>query len=86
MEPWPLLLPVVFHVCSYSPRRSELEELGSERCGAALTELEFGSLAPQFRESRVDGDLLFSFSLEELVTGLGMTRLQAKKVVMRQKR
>jgi hypothetical protein len=48
-----------------------------------LESLELGHLAPRFRENGVDGAFLQELSIDKMVVELGMTKLQAKKVLLR---
>lgn len=48
-----------------------------------LGTLSLGHLAERFQINAVDGEFLSELSEEELVTELGMTKLQAKKVKAR---
>ena len=50
---------------------------------AYLRSLELGHLEAAFRANGVDGPFLATLSEEDLVTELGLTRLQARKVMMR---
>ena len=49
-----------------------------------LGQLELSHLAPSFLDSAVDGALLSELTQEELVSELGLTKLQARKVKGRQ--
>ena len=48
-----------------------------------LEGLELGHLAARFRADGVDGALLAELSTEEMVSELGLSKLQAKKVAFR---
>ena len=43
----------------------------------------FGNLTDHFRTNAVDGEFLGELSEDELVTELALTKLQAKKVMIR---
>ena len=53
-----------------------------EEVVAWLGTLSLPHLADRFRENGVDGELLSATSKEELISELGLTPLQAKKVLM----
>ena len=48
-----------------------------------LDGLGLGHVANKFRENAVDGDFLATLCEEDLVAELGLTRLQARKVLQR---
>jgi hypothetical protein len=50
---------------------------------AFLERLELGHLAPAFRENGVDGAFLLELTHGEMISELGLTPLQAKKVMLR---
>lgn len=45
-----------------------------------LEQIELGHLVPKFRENGVDGEMLQELSQEDLITELGCTKLQARKI------
>ena len=48
-----------------------------------LDSLELGHVAENFRLNAVDGGMMAELTSEELVTHLGLTPLQAKKILFR---
>lgn len=57
------------------------EEYSAEEIGLWLTAQGLGEQAPKFLEEGVDGDLLCSLSIDDLKNDLGLSGLQAKKVL-----
>ena len=49
-----------------------------------LDEIDLGHLAPRFRENVVDGAFLADISQQDLVSELGLTRLQARRLDAKQ--
>jgi hypothetical protein len=49
-----------------------------------LCEIELGHLAPRFRENGVDGACLADLTRQELVSELGLTQLQARRLIAKQ--
>ncbi len=48
-----------------------------------LNTLELGHLAGRFRESGVDGAFLMELTVDEMINELNLTKLQAKKIILR---
>lgn len=58
-----------------------LKDLTVDEVTQWLEKLELGQLAPAFKRDAVDGDLLITLTNQELVSDLGCTNLQAKKIL-----
>jgi len=58
-----------------------LKDLTVDEVTQWLEKLELGQLSPAFKRDAVDGDLLITLTNQELVSDLGCTNLQAKKIL-----
>ena len=67
--------------CASPEKQSTSQEVAD--VVAWLESLSLGHLSERFRENGVDGEFLTELTLEELESELGLTRLQAKKVLSR---
>ena len=65
------------------PAPKARREWSVDEVAAWLHSLALGHVTERFRENAVDGAFLSELALDELVTELGLTRLQAKKVLSR---
>ena len=59
----------------------ELKDFSAEEVGAWLTAGGLGEHAPKFVSEGVDGDLLLSLTADDMKSDLGLSSLQAKKVL-----
>eukprot|EP00746_Dinoflagellata_sp_MGD_P143609 gnl/MRDRNA2_/MRDRNA2_76419_c0_seq1.p1 gnl/MRDRNA2_/MRDRNA2_76419_c0~~gnl/MRDRNA2_/MRDRNA2_76419_c0_seq1.p1 ORF type:complete len:641 (-),score=104.03 gnl/MRDRNA2_/MRDRNA2_76419_c0_seq1:296-2218(-) len=64
----------------HSRSNSPTSSWRTEDVAQYLEQIELGHLAPKFRENGVDGVVLQELSDEDLITELGCTKLQARKI------